>query len=152
MLRVGTLLGALNFINGVDFVPFLGFTVVLLGLGELRGTGRLPGKVGRWLLQSAALAVAAKLVYAFYSTNYATMVKAKPVENLEQVPVIGWLSQYIGLSLTNYKFKRISLAIRPFPVANSHFLRPAGGTIMAGESAGLAQLVARAVSGSGCKW
>ncbi len=102
VLLGGTLLGVLNFINGVDFVPFLGFTVLLLGLGELRGAGRLPGKAGRWLAQSAALVLASKFIYAFYSTNYATMVKAKPVENLEQVPVIGWLSQYIALSLTNH--------------------------------------------------
>ncbi|MBN9393458.1 MAG: hypothetical protein J0I20_35835 [Chloroflexi bacterium] len=102
VLLGGTLLGALNFINGVDFVPFFGFTVLLLGLGELRGAGRWPGKVGRWLLQVAALAAATRLVYLFYTTSYGNMVKAKPVENLEQVPVIGWLSQYIALSLTNH--------------------------------------------------
>lgn len=102
LLLAGTLVGALNFINGVDFVPFLGFTVILLGLGEFRGSGRWPGKVGRWLLQSVGLLVMTKLVYAFYSTNYANMVKAKPVENLADVPIIGGLSQYVALNLTNH--------------------------------------------------
>lgn len=102
LLLAGTLVGAMNFINGVDFIPFLAFTLVLMGLGELRGPGKLPGKIARWVVQSAALLIATKQVYAFYSTNYANMVKAKPVENLADVPVVGWLSQYVALSLNNH--------------------------------------------------
>ncbi len=102
LILAGTLLGALNFINGVDFYPFFAFTLLVLGMAEIIAGGRWFSILVRWGVQVAGIFAFIKLIYFFYSTNFANMVRTEPVETLANFPVIGFLSRFFGLNTANH--------------------------------------------------
>lgn len=67
-LTAGFLVGALAFINGLDFLIYLFFVVLAIGLGEiiLREEQSWQPIVGRWAVQSIGIVISTGLVYAFY--------------------------------------------------------------------------------------
>lgn len=96
LVLTGILVGSLNFINGVDFPTYFGMVIMVMGLLELRLGSRWWASGLRWAAQSVALYCVIKIAYIFYSTDFASMLKSKPQPDLENIPIYGTLSGFLG--------------------------------------------------------
>lgn len=95
-LAGGLFIGALYLINGGDFPIYLFMVVVVLALVESRAGGGWQAVLGRWALQLVGFGVALYLVYFFYFTNFTGMIRGKPLPDVADTPVLGFLSKYVG--------------------------------------------------------
>ncbi|HEX2915036.1 MAG TPA: DUF2298 domain-containing protein [Chloroflexia bacterium] len=95
-LAAGLLIGAPFLINGGDFPTYLFLAVAVLGLAELRAGGKRLEMLVRWGVQVAGLGAAIWLVYLFYFTNFTGMLRAEPDPTYQNVPVVGYLSRFMG--------------------------------------------------------
>ncbi len=96
LLAGGLILGAPYFINAGDFPTLLALTVGTLLLVESRAGGGWQAVVGRWGLQLVGLGIALWLVYFWYLTSFTGMLRGEPIEEIADVPLIGFFSRFVG--------------------------------------------------------
>ena len=96
-LAGGMFVGGLYFINGGDFPTYLLLAIVGLRLAEGRDASeRWLRVLGRVAVQLVGFGVGLWLVYFFYFQSFNGMIRGKPIADVADTPVIGFMSRYVG--------------------------------------------------------
>jgi YYY domain-containing protein len=96
MIPGGLFIGALYFINGGDFPIYAGLTAVALLYLESRKQKNLWQIGQRWFIQMAVMGASLYVFYFFYLNKFTGMLRGKPAAEVADVPLLGFLSRYLG--------------------------------------------------------
>ncbi|MEI7555892.1 DUF2298 domain-containing protein [Candidatus Chlorohelix sp.] len=95
-LGFGLLLGALYFINLADFPTYLMLTLVSIIFLELQARDKWGRTLRRIGVQATALLSTIYLIYIFQFTTFSGMLRAEPMSDVANIPVVNFLSRYLG--------------------------------------------------------